>query len=405
MADSKEYGVSGIGPDVELGVEGPRILVNAGNVEVRTNDGASLVKILGAAGSGPDDFVTFTQLGTKQDTLISGTNIKTVNGNSLLGSGNLVVGGSGTVTSVGLAGTANQINVAGTSPITTSGSFTLTISDNPILPGTSGFTPTSGTTAQRPASPTDGQSRFNLTEEIYEGYVSPYGTAASPTLLQRTLTYRKRIAVVDDFIRGSLANNGAGIYGDLGWSITNASTPSNSLLTLTDHPGVLQMQTANFANAAVRLHLGATQTTAVIMSDQIEVLQFLIYIPTNITSIRVCAGGGTDQSSQTFGTDGIRFQFDPSVSGAMRFITRSGGVESFQALSTVAANTWYLLEAYYNGTSWTPVMNGTAFTAVSTNIPSVAINIGISVFRLAAPAKTVQIDYFSMISRELGVRY
>ena len=33
-----------------------------------------------------------TGLGTKQDTLVSGTNIKTVNGGSVLGSGNLVVG-------------------------------------------------------------------------------------------------------------------------------------------------------------------------------------------------------------------------------------------------------------------------------------------------------------------------
>jgi len=30
---------------------------------------------------------------TKQDTLVSGTNIKTINGNSLLGSGNIVVSG------------------------------------------------------------------------------------------------------------------------------------------------------------------------------------------------------------------------------------------------------------------------------------------------------------------------
>lgn len=34
-----------------------------------------------------------TQLGTKQDTLVSGTNIKTVNGNSLLGSGDLTISG------------------------------------------------------------------------------------------------------------------------------------------------------------------------------------------------------------------------------------------------------------------------------------------------------------------------
>ena len=38
-------------------------------------------------------------LDTKQDTLVSGTSIKTLNGNSLLGSGNIAISGSGTVDS------------------------------------------------------------------------------------------------------------------------------------------------------------------------------------------------------------------------------------------------------------------------------------------------------------------
>ena len=49
---------------------------------------------------------------------------------------NAASGGSGTVTSVGLTGTANQITVTGASPITTSGSWTLSIPNNPTLPGT-----------------------------------------------------------------------------------------------------------------------------------------------------------------------------------------------------------------------------------------------------------------------------
>lgn len=36
-----------------------------------------------------------TEVGGKQDTLVSGTNIKTVNGQSLLGSGDIVVSGGG----------------------------------------------------------------------------------------------------------------------------------------------------------------------------------------------------------------------------------------------------------------------------------------------------------------------
>lgn len=42
-------------------------------------------------------FVNDYQLSGKQNTLVSGTNIKTVNGNSLLGSGNIEIGGSGTI--------------------------------------------------------------------------------------------------------------------------------------------------------------------------------------------------------------------------------------------------------------------------------------------------------------------
>ena len=57
---------------------------------------------------------------TYQPILVSGTNIKTVNSNSLLGSGNISVG---TVTSVGGTGTVNGITLTGT--VTSSGNLTL----------------------------------------------------------------------------------------------------------------------------------------------------------------------------------------------------------------------------------------------------------------------------------------
>lgn len=51
-------------------------------------------------GNSPSDEVVSSQkaistkIATKQDTLVSGTNIKTVNGNSLLGSGDITISGS-----------------------------------------------------------------------------------------------------------------------------------------------------------------------------------------------------------------------------------------------------------------------------------------------------------------------
>jgi len=50
-----------------------------------------------------------TAVADKQDTLVSGTNIKTVNGNSLLGSGNIEIGGSGTVDSQMSNSSANPV--------------------------------------------------------------------------------------------------------------------------------------------------------------------------------------------------------------------------------------------------------------------------------------------------------
>lgn len=45
------------------------------------------------------DYATKTELASKQDTLVSGTNIKTINGQSLLGNGNIEIEGGGTVDS------------------------------------------------------------------------------------------------------------------------------------------------------------------------------------------------------------------------------------------------------------------------------------------------------------------
>lgn len=51
-------------------------------------------------GNSPSDDVVSSQkaistkIATKQDTLVSGTNIKTVNGNSLLGDGDITISGS-----------------------------------------------------------------------------------------------------------------------------------------------------------------------------------------------------------------------------------------------------------------------------------------------------------------------
>lgn len=66
-----------------------------------------------------------------------------------------------------LSGTSSQIDVSHTA-----NTATLTLSDNLVLPGTEAVSIPDGTTAQRPSSPTGGETRYNTTTglvEIYSG--------------------------------------------------------------------------------------------------------------------------------------------------------------------------------------------------------------------------------------------
>jgi len=73
--------------------------------------------------------------------------------------------GDGTVTSV--SGTANQITVA-------NGTTTpqISITSNPVLPGTGSVTVPAGGTAARSASPVNGMIRYNTDSALFEGYLN-----------------------------------------------------------------------------------------------------------------------------------------------------------------------------------------------------------------------------------------
>jgi hypothetical protein len=73
--------------------------------------------------------------------------------------------GDGTVTSV--SGTANQITVA-------NGTTTpqISITTNPVLPGTGSVTVPAGSTAARSASPVNGMIRYNTDSALFEGYLN-----------------------------------------------------------------------------------------------------------------------------------------------------------------------------------------------------------------------------------------
>jgi hypothetical protein len=260
--------------------------------------------------------------------------------------------------------------------------------------------------------------RYNTDEEVVEGYSSPYNLTSSPVAIQRTNLYRKRRTWHDEFMVGSLATTGVALYGELNWSISNSSgTPAISVLTgIADHPGMLVLGTGGANNNNVRLHLASVPATQIILANQVEYFAFLIRIPT-ITTLILRMGLFTDltttttgatYTSATAGVGSVYFTFDPAVSASLQFFTSATNVTSAAVNTvTVAANTWYLVEAFYDGTKWTPIVNGVSYTAQTANIPTGAVNVGMMLANAAAgaAARSVQLDYFSMYTRELGARY
>jgi hypothetical protein len=86
------------------------------------------------------------------------------------GAGLVALPNNGTVTPVAITGTATQISVAnGTGA---AGNPTISLAENPILPGAESVLVPSGGTADRPVSPENGMIRYNTDIALFEGYLN-----------------------------------------------------------------------------------------------------------------------------------------------------------------------------------------------------------------------------------------
>lgn len=83
---------------------------------------------------------------------------------------------SGGITSSTITGTASQITVANGTGV--SGNPTISLADNPVIPGTGGVVVPAGTTGQRGTS-TLGNIRYNSTTGLFEGYNGAWTAFAS----------------------------------------------------------------------------------------------------------------------------------------------------------------------------------------------------------------------------------
>lgn len=288
------------------------------------------------------------------------------------------------------------------------GSVTIGIADNAILPGTASVTLPTGTTAQRPGSPTDGMLRFNTDLEILEGYANRYSIFQSPVAIQNTLTAPRRRSWVDEFTTGGITLNTTGAIGVLGWS-TNSTGGGSSISYVTAvaaHPGIINIQGGAGNSATIRVFFGAADADGVILANQVQQMTWIVRIPTASTD-SFLFGMGQTINSATFGTDSVYFIFSPANAN-WQFVTRAASTSTtVTTTQAVTAATWYQLEMFYDGTTWTPVINGTKNTASSTNVPTSAVNVGCAVINPGAGAaqRSIDLDFFSMISIELAQRY
>ena len=124
---------------------------------------------------------------TNRSIAVSGSGLSVTNGSGASGDPTLALSGlpaslaglSGTgilnminSTSVGtitILGTSDQITVVNGNGV---GNPTISITDNPVLPGTGGVVVPSGDTASRPAVPTNGTIRYNTDVGLFEAYLN-----------------------------------------------------------------------------------------------------------------------------------------------------------------------------------------------------------------------------------------
>jgi hypothetical protein len=190
-----------------------------GTAPVVSSGGNTPAISIPAATTSADGYLTSTDWTTfngKQATLVSGTNIKTINSNSILGSGDLTISASA-------AGSTTQVQYNNAGALAGSAGFVYDNTNGILnLSGSTGaLTVPTGTTAERPATPVNGMTRYNTTLSSYEVYAG----ANAGWVNVASNTYAVSYLVVAGAGGGGKANGGGaggagGLRTALGFNLT-----------------------------------------------------------------------------------------------------------------------------------------------------------------------------------------
>lgn len=271
-----------------------------------------------------------TALNAKQATLVSGTNIKTVNSTTLLGSGNLAVG---TVTSVA-ATVPTGFSIAG-SPITSSGTLAITFAAGYSLP--------------TDASQANWNTAFSWGNHATAGYLTTAAAAAAYQPLDTQLTSLAGLSYTGNSLKVVRVNAGETAF-ELatlsGGSLSDADygdiTVSGGGTVMTIDAGTVTL--AKMANMATDSILGrATAGTGAP-----EVLTALPFAYTGDVT------RPADSNAQTIANDAVTYAKMQNVSAASKLLGRgsaggSGDVEEIglgvglaMSSTTLSAGAWVL---------------------------------------------------------------
>lgn len=306
-----------------------------------------------AAGIPTDTSVSINnRINLKQDILVSGTNIKTVNSNSIVGSGNL---------------TADQLL---TSQTGNAGKYLKTDGTNATWQTVS-VSVDSGTLASRPGSPTFGQ-RYRQTNELagwytwngtYWEHEKPYEMIVDFTFPVRAYNTATGITLV--------ASGGGDWRSETGYQTQIGGTLSS--------PNFWFYTAASTASSGYRFGAGSSLETFR-MGDSSYVIHQKIFIPflsdaTDTYIFRVGSNSGNGSSDGT----GMFFKYTHGTnSGNWQCLTTlSGSTTTINTSTAVSAMTAYdLVITYYNDSKVDFFINGTFVGQSTTNISPAMLDVG-----------------------------
>jgi hypothetical protein len=189
-------------------------------------------------------------------------------------------------------------------------------------------------------------------------------------------------------------------------AVTAAGLVNLQTAAAINHPGTINIQTSNTINSIVLMQRGMATTAAgvYISATQIESL-FAIVRCDAITTERIQVGLSAVPSSVAPSSAAL-FVYDSSIGANWLCVCRAAGVQTLVDSGVpVVATQWYKLaiKQAVAGT-FTFELDGVEVSGggISTNVPTVVVNVGVTIQTLVAAVRSVFIDYFSVLSKALA---